>query len=90
MGTDGSVDSKGRFIIKGKYTATSLESLIRKYLENYVQCPICKNYDTKLVKDPTSRLMFVQCESCGSSRSVTAIKSGFHATLKADRKKARQ
>lgn len=90
MGTDGSVDSKGRFIIKGKYTATSLESLIRKYLENYVQCSICKNYDTKLVKDPTSRLMFVQCESCGSSRSVTTIKSGFHATLKADRKKARQ
>lgn len=90
MGTDGSVDSKGRFIIKGKYTSSSLESLIRKYIENYVQCPICKNFDTKLEKDSISRLMLLKCTSCGSNRSVTTIKSGFHATLKKDRKKARQ
>jgi translation initiation factor 2 subunit 2 len=42
--------------------------------------------NTTLTKDNMTRLVFIDCAACGSKRSVTQIKSGFHATTKADRK----
>lgn len=44
----------------------------------YVSCKTCKSPDTLLTKD--NRLFFMTCESCGSTRSVSAIKSGFQVS----------
>ena len=43
----------------------------------YVSCKTCKSADTILTKE--NRLFFLQCESCGSTRTVSAIKTGFMA-----------
>lgn len=40
-------------------------------------------------RDSETRLFFVDCCMCGSSRSVALIKAGFHATGKGERRKAR-
>ena len=40
-------------------------------------CHTCRSPDTILQKE--TRLFFIQCETCGSRRSVASIKSGFQA-----------
>ena len=67
-----------------------IESLLRKYVTEFVQCQLCKNVDTSLRKDNVSRLFFMDCKLCSSSRSVAPIKAGYHATGKGERKKARE
>lgn len=49
------------------------------YLVEYVTCKTCKSPDTLLTKE--NRIFFMSCESCGSRRSVNAIKSGFQAQV---------
>lgn len=89
LGTEGSIDGNQRLIIRGKYVAKYIESLLRKYVLEYVTCEMCRSPNTDLVKDAASRLYFCTCRECGSSRSVAPIRSGYHATSRADRRAAR-
>lgn len=73
----------------GKYQPKYVETLLRKYIAEYVTCAMCKSLDTELTRDPISRLYFTTCKACGSQRSVAAIKAGYHATGKGERRKAR-
>lgn len=47
--------------------------MLRRYIVEYVSCKTCKSPDT-LLQRGESRLYYVECKSCGSRRSVTAIK----------------
>lgn len=89
LGTEGSIDGNHRLVIRGKYVPKYIESLLRKYIVEYVTCQMCRSPNTELVKDSSTRLQFINCKDCGSSRSVAAIRSGYHATSKADRRAAR-
>jgi len=73
----------------GKYQPKYVETLLRKYIAEFVQCHMCRNVETDLRRDNVSRLFFMDCKACGSSRSVAPIKAGFHATSKGERRKAR-
>lgn len=77
LGTTGNTDSQGRLLIRGRFQGPQLEAILRKYIVEYVTCKTCRAAETQLVKD--NRLYFVQCEVCGSQRSVSAIKTGFTA-----------
>ena len=90
LGTTGSIDGSDRLLVRGKYQPKYIESLLRKYIQEYVICAMCHNLDTELTRDPITRLWFMNCKACGSARSVAAIKAGFHATAKGERKKARE
>ncbi|RYG64708.1 hypothetical protein EON64_13430 [archaeon] len=74
---------------RGKFAPKYIESLLRKYITEYVVCAMCRGFNTNLTKDSVNRLYFVACLDCGSSRSVAAIKSGFHAQTRADRRALR-
>uniref|UniRef100_A0A7R9WNC3 Translation initiation factor IF2/IF5 domain-containing protein n=1 Tax=Craspedostauros australis TaxID=1486917 RepID=A0A7R9WNC3_9STRA len=89
LGTEGSIDGNQRLIIRGKYVPKYIESLLRKYVVDYVTCEMCRSPNTDLKKDGASRLYFCHCRDCGSSRSVLPIRSGYHATSRADRRAAR-
>ena len=89
LGTDGSVDGNQRLVIKGKYVPKYIESLLKKYIVEYVTCQMCRSPNTELTKDSSTRLQFCSCSDCGSSRSVAPIRSGYHATSRADRRAAR-
>ena len=85
LGTTGSIDGGQRLLIKGRFQQKQIEIVLKRYIGNftfvilaeYVQCKTCRSPDTNLVKE--NRLFFLQCESCGSSRTVSAIKTGFMA-----------
>lgn len=97
MGTTGSVDGSGRLVIKGRFQQKQIENVLRRYIGmtppyspfiyvdlhrfivEYVTCKTCKSFDTLLTKE--NRIFFMSCMSCGSRRSVSAIKSGFQAQV---------
>ena len=89
LGTEGSIDGNQRLVIRGKYVPKYIESLLRKYIVEYVTCQMCRSPNTELNKDPATRLHFCTCSDCGSSRSVAQIRTGYHATSRADRRAAR-
>ncbi|KAG8201775.1 hypothetical protein JTE90_027260 [Oedothorax gibbosus] len=77
LGTTASVDGNNQLIIKGRFEQKQIETVLRRYIKEYVTCHTCKSPDTVLSKE--TRLFFLQCESCGSRCSVASIKSGFQA-----------
>ena len=95
LGTTGSVDGSGRLVIRGRFQQKQIENVLRRYIGKsifallkdykliqaveYVTCKTCKSPDTLLTKE--NRIFFMSCESCGSRRSVNAIKSGFQAQV---------
>jgi len=89
LGTEGSIDGNQRCVMKGRYVPKQIESILKKYILEYVTCHMCRNPETSLTRDSVTRLYFIQCESCGSRRSVAPIKSGFHATMRTDRRKTK-
>ncbi len=90
LGTEGSIDGNHRLVIRGKYVPKYIESLLRKYISEYVTCKMCRSPNTELTKDTVSRLFFCRCKDCGSSRSVAPIRSGYHATTRTDRRAAKK
>ncbi|KAI1341396.1 domain found in IF2B/IF5-domain-containing protein [Xylariaceae sp. FL0016] len=87
LGTNGSVDGSRRLVIKGRFQGKQIENVLRKYIMEYVTCKTCRSPATELNKGE-NRLYFLTCSSCGSRRSVTAIKTGFTAQV-GKRKKMR-
>ncbi len=97
LGTSGSVDGSRRLVIKGRFQQKQIENVLRRYISKrcrlrnlrsftnhitveYVTCKTCRSPDTELNKGE-NRLYFITCNSCGSRRSVTAIKTGFSAQV---------
>ncbi|EDQ86775.1 uncharacterized protein MONBRDRAFT_33635 [Monosiga brevicollis MX1] len=77
LGTSGSVDASNCLVIKGRFQQKQIESILRKYIREYVTCHTCRSPNTILAK--YNRLYFLTCEACGSRQSVANINSGFQA-----------
>lgn len=90
LGVEGVLGPENNLILMGKFQGKHILKLYKKYMEQYVKCQNCGNYQTKLEKDQRTRLYMLECKQCGSTRSVAAIKAGFHAMGKGERRKARQ
>ena len=90
LGTEGSIDGTQRLVIRGKFVPKYIESLLRKYIVEYVTCKMCRSPNTTLTRNSVNRLYILDCEDCGSNRSVTVIKAGFHAQTRADRRASRK
>ena len=90
LGTTGSIDHNHRLVITGKYVPKIIESLLRKYIREYVTCHSCHSPNTVIAKDTVSRLYFMHCTDCGAGRSVAVIRAGFHAETRADRRAQRK
>jgi len=89
FGTEGNMAS-GQLILKGRYLPKHAESLLRKYIKEFVTCEMCKSANTTLSRDSSSRLFMVSCGNCGASRTAASVKSGYHAVTRADRRAAKQ
>ena len=73
LNTNCNIDSMNRLIIKGKYVQKHIESIFKKYMTEYVHCDSCNKYNTSLIKDQITRLYFIKCNLCTSTKSVEAI-----------------
>ncbi|KAK4164834.1 domain found in IF2B/IF5-domain-containing protein [Cladorrhinum sp. PSN259] len=85
LGTSGSVDGSRRLVIKGRFQQKQIQNVLRTYIIEYVTCKTCRSPNTELSKGE-NRLYFITCNSCGSRRSVQAIKTGFSAQVGKRRK----
>lgn len=72
LGTTGNFDGTRRLIIKGRFQQMQLETLIKRYMGEYVHCQTCKTLDTDLKKGE-NRLFFLTCNKCESRRSVRCV-----------------
>lgn len=89
LGTSGSVDGNNQLIVKGRFQQKQLESVLRRYIKEYVTCHTCRSPNTILERDV--RLYFLKCRVCQSRCSVATIKYGFQAvTGKRARIRAKQ
>jgi translation initiation factor 2 subunit 2 len=86
LGTTGSITGDHQLVLKGRYTSRHVESLLRKYISEYVLCEMCRSTNTEFNRDPATRLYEFSCQNCGATKTVHSIRTGFHATTKADRK----
>ncbi|GFE54985.1 eukaryotic translation initiation factor 2 beta [Babesia ovis] len=89
LGTEGSIAGDGQLVLKGKYGPKNIESLLRKYITEYVTCSMCKSANTTMERDSRARIFTQHCEACGANRSVNPIKNGFHALNRGERRKAK-
>lgn len=76
LGVEGSLGGECQFLLKGRFNNKHIESLLKKYVHDYVQCPVCKSSATVLKKDNSARLQVLYCTACQSERTVSAIKAG--------------
>lgn len=81
LGTSGSLDGQQRLIMKGRFLPKAFEGCLRRYMNEYVLCNSCKSPDTLLDRDSASRIMYLKCQQCNASRTVSAIKTGFQARV---------
>lgn len=89
LGTTGSMTAQEQFLLKGKFVPKYIESLLKKYIHEYVTCNMCHGVETKLQRDTNARMTVMTCDSCGASRAVATIQKGYVAATRATRKAAR-
>ncbi|MEM2341370.1 MAG: translation initiation factor IF-2 subunit beta [Candidatus Bathyarchaeia archaeon] len=70
IATSGAIEGS-RAVFQGKFECETLDRLIRRYMDEFVICPICKRPDTKIIKE--KRLNFLVCEACGAKSPVRRI-----------------
>jgi translation initiation factor 2 subunit 2 len=75
LGCEGSIGGENQFLLKNKYTNKHIESLLKKYVLDYVQCTNCKSTKTILKKDNSTRMQVLVCSICKSEKTVTAIRA---------------
>lgn len=78
---NGSIDGNERLIIRGKYSPSAVEKIVRNYINQYVLCPGCKSIDTLIDKDKTTRITFLRCNVCQASVSIKPITQGYRAKV---------
>ncbi|WPK24228.1 hypothetical protein PUMCH_001495 [Australozyma saopauloensis] len=81
LGTSGSIDGEKRLVLKGKFQPNQIMTVIKRYILEYVICRTCKSINTELKRESSNRLHFLSCNACGSTRSVSSIKTGFQAQI---------
>lgn len=75
LGATGSLDGRNNLVIKGRYNSVAIESIVTKYIKEYVSCSACRFLNTDLKK--TNRITTKMCKDCGASSSVNPIAQGF-------------
>ena len=61
LGTNGNLDGQMRLIVKGRFLPKVFEGILRRYINDYVICNMCKSADTLLHKE--NRLFMLRCQA---------------------------
>lgn len=89
LATTTSLDAQAETLtLLGRYTDKHVEQLLRKYIHEFVVCAQCKALETDLHK--CGREWIIRCVCCNAEETRAAIKSGFRALRKGERRVARE
>lgn len=80
LGTTGAIDGNAKLIIKGRFTSKQFESILTKYIREYVACNTCHYLNTHVRRE--NRVWLKVCQDCGASSSVSAVQQGFRVQTK--------
>jgi len=58
-------------IFNGRFSASSINELIKRYTNQYVVCPVCNRPDTEIRRE--ERLLLLVCTACGARTPLKAI-----------------
>jgi len=61
-----------RAVFAGKHAKLTLQSLLERYVKEYVICGECEKPDTSLVIE--TRIMWKKCDACGASTAVKPLR----------------
>jgi len=67
LATSGSIDGN-RVIFQGRFDNRTINSLLDRYIHEYVICPVCHQPDTRIIRK--GRYHFLQCDACGAQSSI--------------------
>ena len=59
-----------RLSLNIKVPSTKINQKIEEYTNEFVLCKECKKPDTELIREPQSRITFINCLACGAKHSV--------------------
>lgn len=71
LGTAGSLEG-GHVVLQGKFTKKTIEGVLKRYVDDFIICPICKRPDTRIER--RKRLQFLLCEACGARSSLSYLR----------------
>lgn len=63
-----SIDQNGCLIISAMFRPLNIETIFKKYVQEYVSCPQCSCCETILIKK--NRVNYISCNRCLSEKSV--------------------
>jgi len=58
-------------IFNGRFGASAINELIKRYTNQYVVCPVCNRPDTEIKRE--GRLLLLVCTACGARTPLKAI-----------------
>jgi len=61
-----------RAVFAGKHAKTTLQTLLERYVKEYVICGECEKPDTKFITE--SRILRKRCDACGASSAVKPLR----------------
>lgn len=61
-------------IERKKLGVEELQSILKRYILEYVKCPLCHSAQTLMEKDQNIRAYVMKCEACMSQRTVQPVK----------------
>ncbi len=70
LGTAGNIQGS-QAIFAGKHSKAQLNRLLKRYVNDFINCPECNKPDTKFVIQ--GRVSMMKCEACGASSSIRSV-----------------
>lgn len=70
FGVDVTIGQDGQANIKGRINKKQAEETIKKYIKEYVKCPMCKGFKTILERDNKTRFLVIKCETCKATKTL--------------------
>jgi translation initiation factor 2 subunit 2 len=64
------LDTKGLIIHHARINNGDIVKYMKKYVENYIICNICKKSDTQIIKDHEIRKYKIKCNACNSVYTI--------------------
>lgn len=65
---DITLSASGVLSIKGMYKQSNIETIMKNYIGKYVMCPVCKSFNTEIIKE--NKIRYIQC-ACKSKTSIS-------------------
>eukprot|EP01125_Pyxidicula_operculata_P021655 TRINITY_DN847_c0_g1_i2.p1 TRINITY_DN847_c0_g1~~TRINITY_DN847_c0_g1_i2.p1 ORF type:complete len:197 (+),score=29.48 TRINITY_DN847_c0_g1_i2:105-695(+) len=73
LGSVCTLGAENKLVIRGRFKSSEIQSILKKYIIEYVKCRTCNGPNTKLKK--MNRNYFVTCDNCNASNCVLPVKS---------------